>query len=154
MDATTKRIGAAARAAGVSVQTLHYYEREGLIPEPARSPAGYRGYEPATIRTVRAIKRAQTLGFTLREVRELMALRASTRSGAKVVAFAESKIREIDEKVAALHGIRRALLETVRTCACGGDLARCDVLAGLEEPPKTNHRASRRLADQPVEERT
>lgn len=154
MNATTKRIGAAARAAGVSVQTLHYYEREGLIPEPARSAAGYRGYEPATIRTVRAIKRAQTLGFTLREVRELIALCGSTRSGARIVTFAESKIREIDMKVAALRRIRRALIETVRTCACGGDLSRCDVLVGLGEPARTNHRARRRLADQPVEERT
>ena len=66
------RVGDVACAAGVHVQTLHYYERRGLLPRPGRTAAGYRIYGPETVRTVRAIKRAQTLGFTLTDIRELM----------------------------------------------------------------------------------
>ena len=128
------RIGDAARAAGVNVQTLHYYERQGLIADPARTPAGYREYEPSTIRTVRAIKRAQVLGFTLREIKELIAFRERSRSGQDLVAFAEKKIAEVDAKIAALRKIRRGLRQTIETCRCGGDVSRCNALEGLGGP--------------------
>ena len=64
-----------AKAAGVNIQTLRYYERRGILPEPERSDAGYRLYEPETISRVRFIKHAQDFGFTLEEIRELLELR-------------------------------------------------------------------------------
>ena len=130
----TYRIGAAAKAAGVHVQTLHYYERQGLIAEPARNAAGYREFSPASIGRIRAIKRAQSLGFTLREIKELTALRDGDHAFGEVRALVNGKIAEIDDKVALLGKMRQALQVTAETCGCGGDLSRCDVLAGLQDP--------------------
>jgi len=76
-------IGAAAAAAGVNVQTLHYYERRGLIRRPPRTASGYRQYPPATVRSVRAIKRAQSLGFTLEEIAELWQTAVQARTSDK-----------------------------------------------------------------------
>jgi len=126
------RIGAAAAAAGVNVQTLHYYERRGLIRLPPRTVSGYRQYPPATVRSVRAIKRAQSLGFTLKEIRELTRLR--TRGSARAVGeLASRKLACIEEKIEALSRLRDRLREVLETCACGGDPRRCDVLEGLGE---------------------
>ena len=71
------RIGEVAHAAGVNVQTLRYYERQGLLPIPHRTPSGYRMYGAQTVDTLRAIKRSQALGFTLRDIRQLMAIFAT-----------------------------------------------------------------------------
>jgi MerR family copper efflux transcriptional regulator len=125
------RIGQVARAAGVNVQTLRYYERQGLLPSPRRTFAGYRSYTAGTVDTVRAIKRAQALGFTLRDIRQLMAIRTRRRSANAVGDLVSGKIREIDEKIRDLRRMRRALRDVVERCQCGGDLPRCDVLAGL-----------------------
>lgn len=125
------RIGAAAAAAGVNIQTLHYYERCGLIRRPPRSASGYRQYPPATVRSVRAIKRAQGLGFTLKEIQELTRLRTNRRSARSVGELARKKLKDIDDKIDALTRMRERLRETLETCACGGDLSRCDVLADL-----------------------
>lgn len=130
----TYRIGAAAKAAGVHVQTLHYYERQGLIAAPARSAAGYREYSPKLIGRIRAIKRAQHLGFTLREIKELTALRDEGRVSEELRELVGDKLAEIDDKIALLRKMRRALQVAAETCGCGGDLSRCDVLAGLEGP--------------------
>jgi DNA-binding transcriptional MerR regulator len=69
------RVGAVAKAAGVGVQTLHYYERLGLLPKPSRSDANYRLYSPEAIRRVRFIKKAQALGITLEETRQILDLK-------------------------------------------------------------------------------
>ncbi|HYC54107.1 MAG TPA: MerR family transcriptional regulator [Candidatus Binatia bacterium] len=127
------RIGAAARAAGVNVQTMHYYERRGLIRRPPRSAAGYRLYSAATVRSVRAIKRAQSLGFTLDEIAELVRIRTGGGSIQRVAALATTKIAVIEEKIQALTSLRDRLRSTLKTCACGGDVRRCDVLEGLAE---------------------
>jgi DNA-binding transcriptional MerR regulator len=125
------RIGAAAAAAGVNVQTMHYYERRGLIPRPLRTLSGYRQYPPAMVRSVRAIKRAQSLGFTLKEIQELARIRTRGGSARIVGELAERKLASIEEKIEALSHLRDRLREVLETCACGGDLRRCDVLEGL-----------------------
>lgn len=127
------RIGQVARAAAVNVQTLRYYERQGLLPAPRRTPAGYRVYAADTVDTLRAIKRAQALGFTLRDIRELITIRSRRRSASAVGDMVAGKIGEIDEKIRDLRRMRRSLREVVERCECGGDLSRCDVLAGLGE---------------------
>lgn len=125
------RIGEVARAAGVNVQTVRYYERRGLLPVPRRAPSGYRLYEEETVRRLRAIKRAQALGFTLRDIKELMSIH-SRRSAGEVRAMVVGKLHEIDAGIRDLRAMRRALLDVAERCACGGDLSSCDVLEGLE----------------------
>ena len=127
------RIGAAAAAAGVNVQTMHYYERRGLIRRPPRTVSGYRQYPPAMVRSVRAIKRAQSLGFTLKEIQELTRLRTRGGSARVVGELATRKLASIEEKIQALSRLRDRLREVLERCACGGDLRRCDVLEGLGE---------------------
>jgi DNA-binding transcriptional MerR regulator len=139
-DESGLRISRAARAAGVNVQTLHYYERRGLIRAPARTPAGYRVYEAPAVETIRAIKRAQQLGFSLREIRELIALREGEHAPGHLLEFARCKLDQIDEKIALLGRMRDALREAVENCRCGGEAVRCDALRGFgasgDDPPE------------------
>ncbi|WP_437723538.1 MerR family transcriptional regulator [Sorangium sp. So ce861] len=129
------RTGEVAKAAGVNIQTLRFYEREGLIAPPKRTASGYRQYSEDTVRIVTFIKRAQELGFTLREAKELLKLRAAgpARGPAARVA-AEIKLRDIDEKIRDLTAIRAALSSLVETCACAGGSVYCPILESLEKP--------------------
>lgn len=139
---TRLRVGDVAGAAGVHVQTLHYYERRGLLPRPGRTAAGYRVYGPETVRTVRAIKRAQALGFTLADIRQLMMPHGSPRARRELFA---RKMDEIDRKIRDLRRLKRSLEEGARQCECGGDLSRCDLLGGLavDFPPSSPTTRSR-----------
>lgn len=128
-----QRVGATARAAGVGIQTLHFYEREGLVAPADRTEAGYRLYDATQVRRIRAIKRAQSLGFTLAEIRDLMRIADARRPSARLLTLAESKLREIDEKIHALETMRAALRSGLESCRCGGDLSRCDLTAGLAD---------------------
>jgi DNA-binding transcriptional MerR regulator len=111
------RIGDVAERAGVNVETLRYYERRGLLPEPVRNPGGHRDYDDDAVRFVRAVKEAQTLGFSLSEIEEYMSLtrRAPSRAPAEGRRRLTAKLEEIDEKIAALRrmraGVERALYE-------------------------------------------
>lgn len=99
-----------AEHAGVNAQTLRYYERRGLLAEPGRSPAGYRDYPADAVAVVRFIKRAQRLGFSLEQVRELLHLAGGGMdSGEAARALAESHIADLDTKIADLDRLRDAL---------------------------------------------
>lgn len=128
-------IGDVASEAGVNIQTLRYYERRGLIPAPKRSASGYRQYSSEAVRLVTFIKRAQELGFTLREVQELLKLRApGPKRRVAARAAAEAKLRDIDEKMRDLGAMRGALMTLVSTCACAGEGAMsCPILEALEK---------------------
>jgi MerR family transcriptional regulator, copper efflux regulator len=128
------RIGEVAAGAGVNVQTLRYYERRGLLPEPQRRGAGYRAYDPDTIRLVRFIKRAQELGFTLREIAELIELRQSPRRGAEVRALACAKVEDIERRMSHLQAMRDALGGLVDACECEGTSPACPIIEALDEP--------------------
>ena len=127
------RIGKVAAAAGVNIQTLRYYERRGLLPEPARSNSGYRAYDPDTVRLVRFIKRAQELGFTLREVEDLIELRQSPRRGAEVRALAAAKVSDIEHRIQQLRAMRSALGGLVEACDCEGGAPTCPIIEALDE---------------------
>src|SRR2546426_5615569 len=102
-------IGRVEKAAHVNVETLRYYERRGLVPKPPRSPSLYRHYPEDTVPRVQFVKHAQ-LGFSLREIRELLSLRAAPKARcADVKRRAETKIGEIEGKIRALQAMRRAL---------------------------------------------
>jgi DNA-binding transcriptional MerR regulator len=108
------RIGEVARVAGVNTQTVRFYERRGLLSKPRRKASGYRDYAPEAIQRVLGIKRAQKLGFTLSEIQELMQLEEPGLHIEHVRSIASAKIRDIDERVRALKGIRRSLAALLR----------------------------------------
>ena len=103
-------IGEVAKAAGVGVETVRFYERKLLIPQPRRPASGRRQYDEEIARRIRFIRRAQDLGFSLTEVKQLLNLRLDPRrSCSEVKAEAESKIAAIDERIASLRRMRKSL---------------------------------------------
>ncbi len=126
------KIGQVAEKGGVNLQTIRYYEREGLLPAPPRLASGYRLFTEESVRRVRFIKRAQELGFTLSEIRELLTLRVNeSRSSAEVRSIAEGKIADIDEKVRALLAMKRALTHLTERCSGHGPATECPILESL-----------------------
>lgn len=121
---TGLRSGQVAEAVGVNVETLRYYERRGIIAHPDRSPGGHRLYPEETVTTLRVIKAAQNLGFTLDEVAELLeAGHHHHGSGGGLQSRTEAKLAEVDQKIADLKVIR-ASLTAARDAGCD-DLVQC-----------------------------
>jgi len=134
-------IGEVARQAAVNVQTLRYYERRRLLEKPRRSGSGYREFPPATVRLVRFIKRAQDLGFTLTEVKGLIALRgAEGRMRREARLLAEARLRDIDRKLAALQLMRDALRALVQSCGCRDDGTACPIIEALDDDSEARER--------------
>ena len=118
-DRRRLRIGDVAERSAVSVDTLRFYERRGLIRPIARRASGYREYEPEVIQLVRFIRRAQALGFTLTEVEELVRLREGAWAGdapAQLREAAVTKVRDIDQRVRDLRRLRGALAQLISAC--------------------------------------
>jgi MerR family mercuric resistance operon transcriptional regulator len=111
-------IGGLARAAGVGVETVRYYQRRGLLPEPARPPGEIRRYGPSDLQRLRFIRRAQAAGFTLEEIGELIAL-DRTDDRARVRALAAERVAALDARIAELQASRAALERLRSTCASG-----------------------------------
>lgn len=127
---TELTIGQVAKAAGVNVETVRYYQRVGLIDEPARPPQGYRRYPAATVSRIRFIKRAQELGFTLNEIRELLRLDAMACDDARGIA--EKKHAEIQQRITDLEAIQGELGCLIRTCHEQGKTAgHCAIIESL-----------------------
>jgi MerR family copper efflux transcriptional regulator len=128
-------IGRIAQSAGVAIDTIRFYEREGLLPEPRRRPSGYREYDQATVSRLRFIRRAKDLGFTLDEIRELLALSADRNDGVEGVRErAAARLRAIDERIAELQRVRDGLSELVDACPGHGAPEACPILKALAEP--------------------
>ena len=125
-------IGQLAQRAGVGVETVRFYEREGLISEPPRRPSGYRDYPLESVARIVFIRRAKELGFTLKEINELLQLRVRPRrSCAQVKQSADTKIAAIDGKIAALRKMRRALKDLTKACEERTPTTECPILASL-----------------------
>ncbi|MCZ8370751.1 MAG: MerR family transcriptional regulator [Porphyrobacter sp.] len=139
------KIGDLAKAGGVSVETIRFYQRRGLLPEPPRG-AGARRYSQADLERLRSIRAAQTAGFTLEEIATLLGLDHDDRTAAR--SLAEARIAAIDEKIATLKTMRTALKDLVKDCAHGGE-GPCPILGAFSIPPKTspvsNHTRARRV---------
>jgi MerR family transcriptional regulator, copper efflux regulator len=126
-------IGEAAKRARVHVETLRYYERRGLLVKPLRSKSNYRQYADDTVRRVRFIKAAQTLGFSLKEIRELLSLQAAPQANcADIRTRAETKITDLDAKIDLLIAMKHALSKLIEECLTDGPLTDCPILAALE----------------------
>jgi DNA-binding transcriptional MerR regulator len=123
-------IGTLAKRAGVGIDTVRYYERSGLIAPRARLASGYRRYGALEVARLRFIRRAQALGFTLKEVRELLALSAQ-RDVARVKRTAQAKLTDVNERISALERVRDGLSTLIEACPGHGRAADCPILKAL-----------------------
>lgn len=130
---TGLKVGEVARQAGVNLQTIHYYERRGLLPKPPRTGSNYRAYPEDAVLRVRFVKRAQEIGFTLKEIKELLSLRAAPRTRcADVRERAVTKVRDIDDKVRTLQAMRKVLTKLIGECSGSGPVSQCPILEALD----------------------
>lgn len=126
-------IGALAKQAGVGVETVRFYERRGLVRRPARPRDGYRAYPEEAVGRIRFIRNAQAVGFTLQEVKELLALRVTAgTSCAAVRSRASAKAADVQRRLAELERIRVALEKLIAMCPGRGALAGCTILEALD----------------------
>ena len=129
----TMTIGQLAQEAQVNVETIRYYERRGLVPEPSRRESGYRQYERDDIARIRFIKRAQGLGFTLQEIAELLDLRVDPGTTcADIKVQAEMKITDIAEKIQVLQRMKKVLVQLTAACDAQAPTGQCPILESLE----------------------
>lgn len=127
------KTGELAKRAGVNVETLRFYERKGLLPEPPRRESGYREYPEESVDRIRFIKRAQDLGFSLVEIQELLALRVRPNAScAEIKSRAKKKIAEVQRKIVDLQAIERALEKLAATCSGRGPAGSCPILENLD----------------------
>jgi len=136
------KVGDIAMQAGVGVQTLHYYERLGLLPKAERSAANHRVYRPEALRRVQFVKKAQAVGFTLEEIKEIFSCRQqSTERCLHVVELGERRLRQLDAKLQMLQEFRRSLASVLpgwkkkntSRRRCAGEF--CDLIERLPTPP-------------------
>ena len=126
-------IGQVAGRAGVGVETVRFYEREGLLPRPARRASGYRQYPEESVSRLQFIRRAKALGFTLKEIGELLDLRLDPRANRGMVKRrTAAKVEDIERKIDALRRMKESLLKLADACNGEGHLSGCPILGALE----------------------
>jgi MerR family transcriptional regulator, copper efflux regulator len=132
------KIGEVARRSGVAVETVRFYEKQGLLDEPPRSYSGYRQYSDDAVARLAFIQRSKGLGFSLKEIEELLALRdhPDAASG-DVKTRAEAKIAEIERKIRDLRQMRETLTKLVRSCSGEGPTSECAILNTIETGKQT-----------------
>jgi Hg(II)-responsive transcriptional regulator len=129
----TLTIGQLARQADVHVETIRYYERRELLAAPSRSASGYRQYTPDAVARIRFIKRAQELGFSLREIQELLSLRVDSQTVCSDIKLrAEAKVTEIEQKLHTLQRMKRILSDLIQHCHTQELSDDCPILATLD----------------------
>ena len=126
-------IGQVAKQAGVGIETVRFYERQGLLDEPPRRASGYRQYAQEAVTRIQFIKRSQELGFSLKEITELLSLRVDPETTCgEVKQRAEAKIADIDTKLRDLQRMKEALTTLVAACSGSGPTSQCPILDALE----------------------
>ncbi|MCH7574416.1 MAG: MerR family transcriptional regulator [Candidatus Marinimicrobia bacterium] len=129
---TSLTTGQLAKRANVNVETIRYYERRGIIPEPPRRESGYRQYPDDAVARIQFVKRAQELGFTLKEIQELLNLRVDPETPCAVVKNrTDLKIMDIEEKLRSLKRIKKALNQLAASCSGRGPVGDCPILQAL-----------------------
>ena len=132
------RTSEVATQAQVNIQTLRYYERRGLLPEPRRTRSGYRAYTPDAVRVVRFVKHAQRLGFTLDDIEDLLHLAdGGPDSCQEARAMARTRIADLQQRIEELAGIRDALARLVDTCDQPRSKRDCPILQDIEAAATT-----------------
>jgi MerR family copper efflux transcriptional regulator len=131
----TLKIGEVAKRAGIGVETVRFYEREGLLDEPARRASGYRQFTADAITRLRFIRRAKDLGFSLREIKDLIALTGDAgATRADLRRRASDKIADIEERVRDLLRIQQSLRKLTAACDGQGPLRGCPIFEALDAP--------------------
>lgn len=126
-------IGQVAHRSGVGIDTVRFYEREGLLAKPTRNHSGYRQFDVGVIARLQFILRAKELGFTLNEIKELLSLRVDPSTSCEdVKARAETKIADIEDKIRTLQRMKRALLRLTQECCETGSGSECPILDALD----------------------
>ena len=129
------KIGKLAKNVGIDIQTLRYYESQGLLEEPQRTSSGYRDYSEEAITHLSFIKKAILVGFTLKEIKDLLAIQVTKdeHTCQEVKQFTQVKLNEINHKLKELNRIKSAL-EKIHTSCCGGSevATHCSILSALE----------------------
>jgi MerR family mercuric resistance operon transcriptional regulator len=132
-QAMALKIGEVAERGGVNLQTIRYYEREKLLPEPPRRPSGYRMFPEQTVHRVRFIKRAQELGFSLAEIRDLLSIQIDPKKECSdVKRLAKAKMADIDEKIRTLEAMKRVLGGLTKLCPGRGPSSECPILESID----------------------
>ncbi len=125
-------IGVVARRAGIGIDTIRYYEREGLLPAPRRRASGYRDYDTDAITRLRFIRRAKDLGFSLDEIRELLALSTDRERGVKgVKQRAQARLDAVEQRILELKRMQKGLKQLIAACPGHGALEQCPILRAL-----------------------
>jgi len=128
-------IGQLAKQAGVNRETVRYYERRRLLSRPSRSISGYRVFSDDAVRRLRFIRHAKMLGFSLNEIRELLALRVDSIDECdRVRVRTQAKLADIDNKIQLLRQMKAALTRLVGACERRGKTNDCPILDSLEAP--------------------
>jgi Hg(II)-responsive transcriptional regulator len=126
------QIGQLAQEAGIGIDTVRYYERQGLLPPPQRRASGYRQYGAQDVSRLRFIRRAKDLGFTLQEIQDLLALSAAGHSDrAEVRALAQHRLTDIERRLRELEAMRSALANLVSHCTGHGPVDDCPIIENL-----------------------
>ena len=125
-------IGEVAKRTGLGVETVRFYEKAGLIPIPDRSASGYRRYPEATVKKLNFVQHAKTLGFSLKEIAELIALKNSENADCdEIKTRAYSKVTEIQSKIDALEKMKTALQPLIEQCETNKSNQECPILSAL-----------------------
>lgn len=140
-DIVTLKIGEVARRARVNKETVRYYEKRELISKPDRRRSGYRIFTQRHIDQIKFIKRAQELGFTLSEIKELLELRMDEDTTCSEIRDeAREKYRDVIQKIEDLNRIKETLIELIDSCAEDGPKGDCPILEALEGKSETGKR--------------
>jgi len=134
-ESTRVTIGALARAAGVGIDTVRFYERAGLMPQARRTAAGYRHYSAADRDRLRFIRRAKALGFSLEEIAELLRLSEGRGGRAGIKALAERRLADLEQKLRELAALRDTLAHYAQRCSGHGPVEGCPIIEALVTPP-------------------
>jgi len=134
----TITIGGLAKAAGVNIDTIRYYERYGLLPRAPRRESGYREYAGADLDRLRFIRRAKELGFSLEDIADLLSLSEDRQNDMRgVKRKAEQRREQVELKIRELQRVRRGLNKLIAACPGHGELATCPIIAALAAPAGT-----------------
>jgi len=126
-------IGQVAKLAEIKIETIRYYERFRLLPEPIRSQSGYRQYSDDVVKRLQFIKNAKELGFSLKEISELFALRVKSRTTCgDIKKRAENKINDIEDKIKILQKMKNALKKLSAECKGKGPVGECPILDNID----------------------
>ncbi len=122
-----------AKQGGINLESIRFYEKQGLLPKPPRTASGYRVFSADSVRRVRFIKRAQELGFSLREIKELLALRLDPDTRCvDVRQRAEEKLGDIEQKIRDLQRMKKTLTRLAAACPGRGASSECPILESLD----------------------